>query len=37
VITNPPRNVQTGDPCYNNKIMNFYGDSHVTTPGYNYV
>jgi hypothetical protein len=38
VITNPPRNVQTGDLYYNNKIMNFYGDSfHVTTPGYNYV
>jgi hypothetical protein len=32
------RGVRTGDLYYNNKIMNFYGDSfHVTTPGYNYV
>jgi CxxC motif-containing protein (DUF1111 family) len=30
--------VNTADLYYNNKIMNFYGDSfHVTRPGYNYV
>ena len=34
----PPRTVQAEDLYYNNKIMNFYGDSfHVTTPGYNYT
>jgi hypothetical protein len=32
------RGVRTSDLYYDNKIMNFYGDSfHVTTPGYNYV
>lgn len=35
---NPPRTVQAGDLFYNNKIMNFYGDSfHATTPGYNFA
>ena len=34
----PPRSVQAEDLYYNNKIMNFYGDSfHVTTPGYSYA
>ncbi len=38
LVEHPPRNVQAGDLYYNNKIMNFYGDSfHVTTPGYNYA
>ena len=38
VIAHPPRTVQAEDLYYNNKIMNFYGDSfHVTTPGYNYA
>jgi CxxC motif-containing protein (DUF1111 family) len=32
------RGVRTNDLYYNNKIMNFYGDSfHVAPPGYNYV
>ena len=38
LVAQAPRTVQAGDLYYNNKIMNFYGDSfHVTTPGYNYV
>jgi CxxC motif-containing protein (DUF1111 family) len=38
LVAHPPRNVQPDDLYYNNKIMNFYGDSfHVTTSGYNYV
>jgi CxxC motif-containing protein (DUF1111 family) len=32
-----PGTVQIANVLYNNKIMNFYGDSfHVTRPGYNY-
>jgi hypothetical protein len=37
-VDRPPRNVgaEAEDRYYNNKIMNFYGDSfHVTTSGYN--
>jgi hypothetical protein len=38
LVEHPPRSVQAEDLYYNNKIMNFYGDSfHVTRPGYNYV
>ena len=38
VVAQPPRTTSPGDLYYNNKIMNFYGDSfHVTTPGYNHV
>ncbi len=38
LIAHPPRTVQASDLYYDNKIMNFYGDSfHVTTPGYNYA
>ncbi len=38
LVANPPRNVRAGGLYYNNKIMNFYGDSfHVTTPGYDYA
>jgi len=33
-----PRTAQADDLYYNNKIMNFYGDSfHATTPGYSYA
>ena len=33
-----PKGVDAADLYYNNKIMNFYGDSFpVTTPGHNYV
>lgn len=32
-----PRTFPADDMYYNNKVMNFYGDSfHVTTPGYGY-
>src|SRR5205823_1064792 len=38
LVAHPPKTVQAEDLYYNNKIMNFYGDSfHVTAPGYNYV
>ena len=38
VVTQPAEDIQAGDLYYNNKIMNFYGDSfHITTPGYNYT
>jgi len=37
VRAHPPRNVQPDDLYYNNKVMNFYGDSfHVTRKGYFY-
>jgi hypothetical protein len=36
-IEQPPTTGQSGARYYNNKIMNFYGDSfHVKTPEYNY-
>ena len=38
VVASPPRTMRAGDIYYNNKIMNFYGDSfHVTAPGYSYA
>ena len=38
LLASPPRTVQAEDIYYNNKIMNFYGDSfHVTAPGYSYT
>jgi hypothetical protein len=38
LATQLPRAVQSANLYYNNKIMNFYGDSfHVTRPGYDYV
>lgn len=37
LLASPPRNVSSEDLYYNNKIMNFHGDSfHVTTPGNSY-
>lgn len=37
MIANGPRTMGPGDHYYNNKIMNYYGDSfHVTAPGYRY-
>jgi len=38
VVEDPPNSVDAEDLYYNNKVMNFYGDSfHVTRPGYSYV
>lgn len=38
LVTHPATAIQARDLYYDNKIMNFYGDSfHVTRPGYNYV
>ena len=38
VVAKSARKSQREEFYYNNKIMNFYGDSfHVTTPGYDYV
>jgi CxxC motif-containing protein (DUF1111 family) len=38
MIAHAPRSVQPGDLYYNNKVMNFYGDSfQVTAPGYDYA
>jgi len=38
VIAQSAGKVAAAEVYYNNKIMNYYGDSfHVTTPGYNYV
>ena len=38
VVEDPPNTAEAEDFYYNNKIMNFYGDSfHVTRPGYGYA
>ena len=38
LVAHPPRTVDAADFYYNNRIMNFHGDSfHVTTPGYTYA
>jgi CxxC motif-containing protein (DUF1111 family) len=38
LVARPPRTIAPADLYYNNKIMNFYGDSfHSTTPGYGYA